>query len=257
MIHLASKLSFSNLDEIVVSKHFARLLRDEQPGIRTNTTVCLGKIAKYLHYSTRAKVLASAFGGKLKDPFPPARIAAVNALAATQQFYTLQETSSRIVPILCTLLTDTEKPVREQAFKVVKGFIQKLEQVSDDPTLKEEMEAMVKSSSEGSSSGVSSWASWAVGAIGAKFYKSSIKPPTSNANNSELTKSSNPGPLKLESKRDDRSSEELDLGGEDEKPTKDGWDDLNDEEAWESFEDGECFQKPCILSDVPTICPCN
>ncbi len=45
-------------------KHFARLLRDEQPGIRTNTTVCLGKVARYMHPSTRQKVLCSAFGGK-------------------------------------------------------------------------------------------------------------------------------------------------------------------------------------------------
>ena len=56
--------------------------------------------------------------GRLKDPFPPARIAAINALAATQQFYTLAETSGRVVPILCPLMSDPEKPVREQAFKV-------------------------------------------------------------------------------------------------------------------------------------------
>ena len=41
----------------------------------------------------------------------------------------LQDTSNKIVPMICTLLTDPEKPVREQAFKVAKGFIQKLEQV--------------------------------------------------------------------------------------------------------------------------------
>ena len=46
-------------------KHFSRLLRDEHAGIRTNTTVCLGKIARSLHYSTRQKVLIPAFGGKL------------------------------------------------------------------------------------------------------------------------------------------------------------------------------------------------
>lgn len=64
MIYLAPKLTYSNLDETVVLKHFARLLRDEQAGIRTNTTVCLGKIAQYLHYQTRQKVLISAFAGE-------------------------------------------------------------------------------------------------------------------------------------------------------------------------------------------------
>ena len=58
------------------------------------------------------------FAAKLKDPFPPARIGAINALAATQQYYTIQDTSSRILPMLCAVMTDPEKPVREQAFKV-------------------------------------------------------------------------------------------------------------------------------------------
>ena len=52
MIHLAPKLNYSNLDEIVVMKHFTRLARDEQGGIRTNTTVCLGKIARYYYVVT-------------------------------------------------------------------------------------------------------------------------------------------------------------------------------------------------------------
>ena len=87
------------------------MTRDEQGGIRTNTTVCLGKIAKYLHPKTRQQVmllrgapaapphslqvLLACFARGLKDPFPPSRIAAINAIAATQQFYTVQETGAR------------------------------------------------------------------------------------------------------------------------------------------------------------------
>lgn len=49
MLHLAPKLNYNNLNEEVL-KHFARLQsRDEEGGIRTNTTVCLGKIACHLH----------------------------------------------------------------------------------------------------------------------------------------------------------------------------------------------------------------
>ena len=59
----------TNLDETVVMKHFSRLLRDEQAGIRTNTAVCLGKIARSLHYTTRQKVLIPAFGGKQNIEF--------------------------------------------------------------------------------------------------------------------------------------------------------------------------------------------
>merc|ERR1719318_1907855 len=100
MIHLSPKLTYSNLDETVVLKHFTRLARDEQGGIRTNTTVCLGKIARYLHPKTRQQVLLACFTRGLKDPFPPSRIAAINAIAATQHFYTVAETGCRVLPIL-------------------------------------------------------------------------------------------------------------------------------------------------------------
>ena len=79
MIHLASKLNQTNLDETVVMKHFSRLLRDEQAGIRTNTAVCLGKIARSLHYTTRQKVLIPAFGGKQNIEFEKKKKLSKNA----------------------------------------------------------------------------------------------------------------------------------------------------------------------------------
>ena len=95
-------------------KHFTKLARDEQGGIRTNTTVCLGKIARYLHPKTRQQCLLGCFSRALKDPFPPSRIAAINAIAATQQFYTVAETGSRVVVVLAPAVVDPEKPVRDQ-----------------------------------------------------------------------------------------------------------------------------------------------
>ena len=119
-IHLAPKLNYSNLDETVVMKHFTKLARDEQGGIRTNTTVCLGKIARYLHPKTRQQCLLGCFSRALKDPFPPSRIAAINAIAATQQFYTVAETGSRVVVVLAPAVVDPEKPVRDQVSQEVK-----------------------------------------------------------------------------------------------------------------------------------------
>src|SRR5688572_28354568 len=54
-------------------KHLAKTANDEQPGIRTNTTICLGKLAKNLGTSTRSKVLIAAFTRSLRDPFVHAR----------------------------------------------------------------------------------------------------------------------------------------------------------------------------------------
>ena len=60
-------------------------------------------------------------------------MASINALAATQSFYTLAETGTKVLPAICTTLTDPEEPVRKQGFKVARGFIDKLQQVGSCP----------------------------------------------------------------------------------------------------------------------------
>ena len=95
-------------------RHFARSQMDEVPGIRTNTTICLGRLADHLDASVRLpcarvcamsdgligriadtetpqcvlalflqakkRVLIPAFTRALKDPFPYARLAGLQAL---------------------------------------------------------------------------------------------------------------------------------------------------------------------------------
>jgi len=173
ILFLSSKLNYNNLN-VEVLRHFARLqASDEQGGIRTNTTVCLGKVASNLHPQIRQKVLVSAFTRALRDPFPPARIAGLMALAATQHYYTLNQISQSVLPSLCGLTCDPEREVRDQVFKVIKGFLSKLEKVSEDPSLKESMEADVNANASSEMTNVAStWAGWAVNAVTSKFYKS-------------------------------------------------------------------------------------
>ncbi|XP_018327549.1 N-terminal kinase-like protein isoform X2 [Agrilus planipennis] len=172
VIHLAPKLNYNNLN-VEVLRHFARLqAKDDQGGIRTNTTVCLGKIAQHLHPQIRQKVLISAFVRAMRDPFPPARNAGVLALAATQQYYLLSEVSTRILPALCQLTMDPEKSVRDSVFRTIKGFLGKLEKVSEDPSLRESMEADVNTATPSLSNAAATWAGWAVTAVTAKFYRS-------------------------------------------------------------------------------------
>jgi SCY1-like protein 1 len=73
LLTLAAKLNANNLN-VEVMRHLARLqTRDDEGGIRTNTTICLGKLAEHLTPDTRRKILIPAFSRALKDPFPPAR----------------------------------------------------------------------------------------------------------------------------------------------------------------------------------------
>ncbi|CAH1637668.1 unnamed protein product [Spodoptera littoralis] len=172
IVHLSSKLNYNNLN-VEVLRHFARLqAKDDQGGIRTNTTVCLGKIAQHLHPQIRQKVLVSAFVRATRDNFPPARQAGVLALAATQQYFLLAEVANRVLPALCPLTNDPEKQVRDAAFRTIKGFLGKLEKVSEDPSLKEGMEADVHTATPSLSNAAATWAGWAVTAVTAKFYRS-------------------------------------------------------------------------------------
>ena len=61
------------------------------------------------------------------------------ALAATQQYFLMSEVASRILPALCQLTVDPDKLVRDHVFRTIKGFLGKLEKLSEDPTLRESM----------------------------------------------------------------------------------------------------------------------
>lgn len=180
MQYLASKLNNHNLNEEML-KHFARLqIKDEQGGIRTNTTVCLGRIACHLSPETRKKVLANAFLRGLRDPFPPARFAAILALSATECSYGVNECATKILPALCVCTIDPEKKVRTQAFKAISGFLEKLQLYSEDPTKAAEEEDSKISAL------ATSWTAWAFSSLTDKLYKTSAK---SSSNNASLSSS--------------------------------------------------------------------
>ena len=110
---IISKLS----DRIIngeLLRHLAKTANDDQPGIRTNTTICLGKIAKSLGQSTRTKVLVAAFTRSLRDPFVHARNAALMALGATADLFSEDDCATKLLPAICPSLVDKEKCVPQQ-----------------------------------------------------------------------------------------------------------------------------------------------
>ncbi|XP_033736298.1 N-terminal kinase-like protein isoform X2 [Pecten maximus] len=227
MLYMAPKLNYKNLNEELM-KHFARLqAKDEQGGIRTNTTVCLGKIAGCISPQVRQKIIVSAFLRALKDPFPPARQAGILALAATQNYYQLKEVANRILPTLCSMTMDPEKGVRDQAFKAVKGFIEKLEKVSEDPELAIEMEkdVMAGGSAMGSSSTWTGWAVTGMSSLTSKIYKKA-KPGTGAPKQS--MSGSTPKPTNSRPPQTTQSSPKEEDEPEPSQEEEEGW----DEEGW-------------------------
>ena len=107
-------------------KQLAKTANDEQPGIRTNTTICLGKIAKNLGTSSRSKVLIAAFSRSLRDPFVHARNAALMALGATVDHFSGEDCAGKILPAICPLLLDKEKLIRDSANRTIDTYLQKI-----------------------------------------------------------------------------------------------------------------------------------
>jgi SCY1-like protein 1 len=187
IVLLAPKLNYNNMN-VELMKHFARLQgTDDQGMIRTNTTVCIGKIAPYINPQLRQRILLSAFPKAMRDPFPLARLSGVIALANTDRFYTLRDISSKVLPSLCTLCIDPEKDVRDEAFKTIKIFLSKLEKVSETPELALEYEKDV-TSCDLNLKNETSWTSWAMTSLSNKMsgYKNKTQGPSVALNTQPL-----------------------------------------------------------------------
>ncbi|CAG8686151.1 25614_t:CDS:10, partial [Gigaspora rosea] len=159
-------------------RYLAKLQMDEMPGIRTNTTICLGKISKYLSDSTKKKVLVTAFTRALRDPFPHARAASLMALTATLEFYDATDCATRILPCVSAVLVDKEKPVRIQAFKsldiIVKRLEKLVESMPDSANITEQGSVNADNSLSTTVAGsmvsvAESWTGWAVTSLTKKI----------------------------------------------------------------------------------------
>lgn len=107
-------------------RFYARLQSDEQPGIRVNTTVCIGKLAKLLDEGTRLKVLGVAFVRALRDPFIPSRAAALAAILATKDLLGNDEIALNLLPNVIPLIIDADRGVREAAVKTSEQLLQRI-----------------------------------------------------------------------------------------------------------------------------------
>ncbi|VFQ81114.1 unnamed protein product [Cuscuta campestris] len=128
MLVLAPKLSQRTISGSLL-KYLSKLQVDEEPAIRTNTTILLGNIASHLNEGTRKRVLINAFTARaLRDTFSPARGAGVMALCATSSYYDATEIATRILPNIVVLTIDPDSDVRSKAFQAVDQFLQLVKQ---------------------------------------------------------------------------------------------------------------------------------
>ncbi|KAH7548233.1 hypothetical protein JRO89_XS14G0086800 [Xanthoceras sorbifolium] len=188
MLVLAPKLSQRTMSGSLL-KYLSKLQVDEEPAIRTNTTILLGNIASYLNDGTRKRVLINAFTVRaLRDTFSPARGAGVMALTATSAYYDINEIATRILPNVVVLTIDPDSDVRSKAFQAVDQFLQIVKQHHDKTTTGDTTGA----ANEGISSmpGNAGLLGWAMSSLTIKGKPSEQAPLAPSNSSAPLTSSS-------------------------------------------------------------------
>ncbi|KAI4370486.1 hypothetical protein MLD38_018837 [Melastoma candidum] len=189
MLILAPKLSQRTISTSLL-KFLSKLQVDEEPAIRTNTTILLGNIASYLNDGTRKRVLINAFTVRaLRDTFSPARGAGIMALCATSSYYDVTEIAARILPNVVVLTIDPDNDVRTKAFQAVEQFLQLLKNHYEKSNLEDSSGA----TNAGISSipGNASILGWAMSSLTLKG-KPSEHAPVATANSGTTASSTSP-----------------------------------------------------------------
>ncbi|KAK6790058.1 hypothetical protein RDI58_013858 [Solanum bulbocastanum] len=250
MLVLAPKLSHRTISGSLL-KYLSKLQVDEEPAIRTNTTILLGNIAGYLNEGTRKRVLINALTVRaLRDTFAPARAAGIMALSATSSYYDVTEIATRILPNIVVFTIDPDSDVQSKAFEAVDQFLQLIKQHHEKTNTGD-----TSTTSMGTSSipGNASLLGWAMSSLTLKGGKSSEQgsyspasssmPPTSAVPDSNsIADNSSITPVHVSSSMDMTDQHvpvslslndgwgELDNGLEGLDGDKDGWDDIEPQE---------------------------
>uniref|UniRef100_A0A7C9AXT2 Protein kinase domain-containing protein n=1 Tax=Opuntia streptacantha TaxID=393608 RepID=A0A7C9AXT2_OPUST len=255
MLILAPKVSQRTISGSLL-KHLSKLQVDEEPAIRTNTTILLGNIASFLNEGTRKRVLINAFTVRaLRDTFPPARGAGVMALSATKSFYDVTEIATRILPNVVVLTIDPDSDVRSKAFEAVDQFLQIVRQYNEKGGTEDANTATI------GIPGNSSLLGWAMSNLTLKGKASEQAPasvdsgaslPSANSDASSGA-SAMPTPIRT------RSSADLVDQPVPASPTStDGWGELengidqhdSDKEGWDDIEPLEELKPPPALTNI-------
>ncbi|KAJ8542045.1 hypothetical protein K7X08_016911 [Anisodus acutangulus] len=181
MLVLAPKLSHRTISGSLL-KYLSKLQVDEEPAIRTNTTILLGNIAGYLNEGTRKRVLINALTVRaLRDTFAPARAAGIMALSATSSYYDVTQIATRILPNIVVFTIDPDSDVQSKAFQAVDEFLQLVKQHHEKTSTGDTSTTSMGTSSI---SGNASLLGWAMSSLTLKGGKSSEQGPYAPASSS-------------------------------------------------------------------------
>ncbi|CAH7667548.1 SCY1 protein kinase [Phakopsora pachyrhizi] len=186
---IAPKLSERILNNDLL-RYLAKTHMDVEPGIRTNTCILLGRLSKSLSLSTCRKVLIPAFTRSIRDQFVPARMAGLMSLMATVDYYEAEDLATKVIPGIGIALVDKEKTVRDQAFKALDIFVERVRKAASEmpetvaSTLS--VSESVNNAISNSQPGIAMSAAGAAGALAGWAFSSVSRKLTSNELSSDI-----------------------------------------------------------------------
>jgi SCY1-like protein 1 len=133
-----------------LGRYLVRLQSDSEASIRTNTIIFIGKIAGNLSEQSRNKLLLPAFTRAMKDSFNPCRLAACKTVWTCRDYFAPKVMAENVLPALFPHLVDPVEEIRNEAFRVVEGFIELVRKESERMT----QEALAVSPVSGPNGGV-------------------------------------------------------------------------------------------------------
>ncbi|OHT14731.1 hypothetical protein TRFO_02990 [Tritrichomonas foetus] len=123
MVYLAPKLNSMNGKMFI--RELKRLQLDNEASIRCNSVICMAKIAKFIDEELRTQTLLAFFSKSAKDAFPPTRKASILAFRMCQQYFSLEDLASTVMPVIAPLCADTIPENCVMAAKTMKDFVHK------------------------------------------------------------------------------------------------------------------------------------
>lgn len=127
-----------NLEKL--TRYLVRMQADSEVSIRTNTVIFIAKLASHLTPTAREKMILPAFVRALKDPFAPCRLAVMQVMVGTFEYFDPQGLAGKLLPSITVHLLDSDTNVRKEAFKVCDQLLKKLRVESDKMTHNEQMQ---------------------------------------------------------------------------------------------------------------------
>lgn len=121
---LVSHLYPPNVEKL--SRYLVRLQSDTSPSIRAHTMVMIPQLAPHLSEVARQKLLLPAFARAAKDPHAPCRLASLRSTTLCQEYFSLDELATKVLPACMPLVLDGVGDVRSAAFEVIDEFLRKL-----------------------------------------------------------------------------------------------------------------------------------